>query len=551
MPMFNGTAGNDVLTGTSEPDIINGLAGEDQVSGLGGNDQLNGGADADMIDGGAGNDLLIGGGGVRYEWNGAFAAEVGDTLMGGVGNDTYVVSQWYDRIVEAEGAGDDVLLVATPEFILLPAVEIETIVAADGTEPIRMWGNGYAQSIYGNDGNNVIIGGGGLDYLLGGAGDDQYFISSPTIIRENSGAGFDFVSTTVSFALPEHVENLSGTGSDDINLTGNDLANEIHGNSGNNLISGGGGGDVLYGYNPTSSSSADGNDVLDGGRGADQMRGGQGNDVYIVDDASDQVFESQAGGDDVISTNISFNILPGVWVETLAALESAGAVTLAGNGFANSIYGNASNNILIGGGGLDHLSGGRGDDIYYLSSDSVTGFERITESASGGHDIAYAAGDHTLYAGAHVEILSAFPQIGTAPLNLTGNEFANHVIGSDGANILNGAGGNDVFSGRGGADIFLFDQLGEENADRVLDFTHGADKIGLEDSVFVGLEPGALSSDAFCYGRFAQDASHRIIYDPTSGNLWFDPDGTGAAPMVNFAVITAGNSLTADDFIVM
>lgn len=551
MAALNGTSGNDILTGTSEADIINGLAGEDQISGLDGNDQLHGGADADTIDGGAGNDLLIGGGGVRFEWNGAFAAEVGDTLIGGAGNDTYVVSQWYDRVTENGGAGDDVLLVATPEFILRSGVEIETIVAADGTDPIRMWGNSHAQSIYGNDGNNVIIGGGGLDYMVGGAGDDQYFISSSTIIRENAGAGFDLVSTTVNFTLPDEVENLSGTGSDNIDLTGNDLANEILGTSGNNLIRGGAGDDILYGYNPTSSPSADGNDFLNGGLGADEMRGGQGNDVYLVDNAGDRVFESQAGGDDLVSASVSFTIHPEVSIETLAALESAGAVTLSGNAFANSIYGNASNNILVGGGGLDHLAGGRGDDIYYLSSDSITGFEHISESESGGHDTAYAVGDHTLYAGAEVEILSAFPQTGTAAINLTGNEFANHVIGNDGANILNGAGGNDVFSGRGGGDVFLFDQLGEENADRVLDFTQGVDRIGLDDSVFVGLAPGALSLDAFRNGRFAQDASDRIIYDSASGNLWFDADGTGSAPMVNFAIITAGIPLTADDFIVM
>ena len=51
-----------------------------------------------------------------------------------------------------------------------------------------------------------------------------------------------------------------------INLTGNELGNEIWGNYGDN--------------------------VINGGAGADHMSGWKGNDTYIVDNAGDSVFEN-------------------------------------------------------------------------------------------------------------------------------------------------------------------------------------------------------------------------------------------------------------------
>ena len=66
----NGTAGNDVLTSSVAGAIISGLAG---------NDTLTAGAINQTLDGGAGADTLNDGG---------FA---GVTLLGGAGNDTYIV----------------------------------------------------------------------------------------------------------------------------------------------------------------------------------------------------------------------------------------------------------------------------------------------------------------------------------------------------------------------------------------------------------------------------------------------------------------------------
>jgi serralysin len=63
--------------------------------------------------------------------------------------------------------------------------------------------------------------------------------------------------------LPANVERLALLGLDDIDGTGNGLANRLTGNAGDNRLAGGGGADVLAG--------GAGRDVLVGGPGADRF----------------------------------------------------------------------------------------------------------------------------------------------------------------------------------------------------------------------------------------------------------------------------------------
>ena len=414
------------------------------------------------------------------------------------------------------------------------------------SDPDEIYGLAGIDQLSGLGGDDLIDGGSDTDTMDGGLGNDTFVVDSAAdVVLEAFNEGDDRVIALVSYTLPAaaYIETLHTANAASISpltLRGNDFAQSIYGNAGDNLLSGRGGNDYLV--------ALEGNDILIGGTGNDIMSGGTGNDQYQVDSGGDDVIEAASEGDDLITSSVNFTLDSGVAVETLAAAEGIAALALTGNELAQSIYGNTGDNSLTGGGGIDYLVGHQGDDTYYISD----GRERIAELDLGGHDVVYASVDYTLTAGARVEIVSALPQTGTAGIDLTGNEFANHMVGNDGANILNGGAGNDVLSGRGGVDSFLFNFLGEENADRILDFTHGIDEIALDWSVFTAITGGPyLPFDEFRSGTFAQDSTDRIIYDPASGNLWYDADGSGPTPMVHFAIVTAGTPLGYDDFAIV
>src|SRR6185436_7171687 len=123
----------------------------------------------------------------------------------------------------------------------------------------------------------------------------------------------------------------------------------------------------LYGF--------DGNDTLDGGAGADQMFGANGDDTYIVDNAGDVTSETSAlGGVDTVLSSVTRNLTANL--ENLTLTGNA-AITGAGNALNNVITGNSADNTLYGldgadtldgGLGADALQGGAGADTYVFSS---------------------------------------------------------------------------------------------------------------------------------------------------------------------------------------
>jgi Ca2+-binding RTX toxin-like protein len=235
-----------------------------------------------------------------------------------------------------------------------------------------------------------------------------------------------------------------------------------------------------------------------------------------------------------------------------------GANTLSGGAGNDVLIGNGGNDTLVGGTGADTMYGGTGDDFYFVDNAA----DLAVENAGQGNDRVFASVSYTLAAGTQVEMLTTDFNAGTDAINLTGNELANTIFGNDGANILDGGAGRDVLVGNGGADIFLFstalntapgtsfDQLpSTANVDRMDDFAFN-DKIGLDHALF-GLTPGGLPAGAFVTGTAAMDADDRIIFDPTTGALLFDPDGTGSAPAQQFAVLSHPFNLDASFFVVV
>ena len=144
---------------------------------------------------------------------------------------------------------------------------------------------------------------------------------------------------------------------------------------------------------------------------------------------------------------------------------------------------------------------------------------------------------------------------GNVAANVLKGGFGNDVLsGGDGNDSLFGDGGNDLMTGGSGADRFTFqDSLGTGNADHIVDFAAGSDKILLENAVFSQLGVGPLSAGAFVVGTAAADASDRIIYDAATGNLFYDSDGSiGAGAAILFATLdNHPAALAASDFLVI
>src|SRR5262249_42738192 len=158
-----------------------------------------------------------------------------DSMAGGAGNDTYAVDNAGDVVTENSGEGTDLVL-SSVSFTLSNYVENLTLT---GSSTITGTGNGL---------DNIITSNNVVNTLIGGAGNDTYIVSnSSDVVSENGGEGTDLVQSSVTFTLAANVENLTLTGSSNIDGTGNTGDNTITGNSGVNTLSGSDGNDFLYG----------------------------------------------------------------------------------------------------------------------------------------------------------------------------------------------------------------------------------------------------------------------------------------------------------------
>jgi Ca2+-binding RTX toxin-like protein len=90
------------------------------------------------------------------------------------------------------------------------------------------------------------------------------------------------------------------------------------------------------------------------------MVGGEGNDRFLIDSASDQVIETLGGGADTIVSMVSMTIPTNI--EALILGDGGSALNLIGGNANDVLVGNGLPNSLSGGAGNDTLDGGAGDD---------------------------------------------------------------------------------------------------------------------------------------------------------------------------------------------
>ena len=268
-----------------------------------GNDLLNGGDDNDTLDGGTGNDTLDGGLG-------------SDSLIGGAGNDLYFIDNSNDKINESTKAtgGKDTVTTAI-DFSVETLLGVENIILT-GDDDLNAKGNSAANQLTGNEGNNSLVGnagndtlngglgddtlngGTGIDKLIGGDGSDTYQINNKedSIVENATDSGDDSIETSISFTLPNNLENLVLLGSTDLNGDGNSQDNTLEGNVGSNNLNGAAGDDTLLGSN--------GNDTLKGGTGNNVIDGGEGDDNAVFAEAQSNYILNEETNDGILSITV-------------------------------------------------------------------------------------------------------------------------------------------------------------------------------------------------------------------------------------------------------
>ncbi len=267
-----------------------------------------------------------------------------DNLAGGQGDDIYLINHRGDRIIELTGEGVD-LVFAYEDFALRKHGQFLENLTLAGEGDIDGTGNRRDNIIAGNEGDNVLKGALGNDVLLGGngndvfvdwrganqfvggAGDDLYFVDHKrNRLIEEADEGVDTVIATVSFTLRYHsqyIENLTLSGGEDINGTGNALDNRLVGNAGDNRLDGAWGDDRLHG--------GAGNDALIGHLGNDVLTGGAGADTFSfsLNDGHDRITDF-----DITQDRLAFG--KGISVEDMQILRQ-GADTVISHGTGLSI----------------------------------------------------------------------------------------------------------------------------------------------------------------------------------------------------------------------
>ncbi|MES2784206.1 MAG: hypothetical protein V4684_01990 [Pseudomonadota bacterium] len=387
-------------------------------------------------------------------------------------------------------------------------------------------------------------------------------VSAFTVAARDSGGAESAVAVQVSLTIAEAGQASSGSA----------LADYLSGGIGDDIVRGLAGNDTLLGLG--------GDDVLDGGMGTDSLNGGEGSDIYMFlasEHPAAEIFDNGVTGIDEVrfaaTTTSTLLLMAGdlgiervvigtgnALVADTSGVAGAGinasalgnAVSIFGNAGVNTLTGTAFNDTIDGGPGADVMTGGNGDDTFYVDN---SGDRALDSSITGGLDTVIASVSYANAANVEKLVL-----VGGA-LNGTGNASANSLVGNANANVLSGldghdtidgaegndtlagGNGNDSLTGGSGADSFRFDTYpnATTNKDTVVDFVSGTDTLQLKVSVFSALGlAGPLTEAMFATGPGVikgNDTSDRVIYDTSTGTLYYDRDGSASAAPIAIAVI--------------
>ncbi|NEO85778.1 MAG: hypothetical protein F6J87_16230 [Spirulina sp. SIO3F2] len=454
-----GGFGNDTLSGDSGNDDINGSDGNDTLSGGSGNDVLKGGEGVDTIDGGSGNDLLFavkgndtlkGGDGDDFLFSSDMGLDVGGTLIGGAGSDTFVLGDtsndintavaddWSWEDLDYDGwdvarAATDVALSFTPlssfksvakvaldlaESFSSSPEEVPEVAQDDGAHiqvtdfdiredalfiPVADADLSNIQWRLNSDGNGIDVyqdtTNNGTDYVA-----KIFFGEDPTLGSAQQPHPSEDQLSQSSFYLTD------STTDDDLPIGSN--FHNINTLDSNNTL------------NPNT------NYLVIGATGAQFLYGGIDTDIFHGTEKFNDVLYGYAPSSEYIS---DFDVFDSDAFETALTADNA-----------DNLHGWGGDDLLAGGAGNDYLDGGSGSDTANYV-DSTGGIEvdlnRTFQNST--NNLYYEAKDGM---GGWDRLINIENVIGSKHADtITGDNKANTLVGGDGNDTLNGSGVSSVY----------------------------------------------------------------------------------------------------------
>lgn len=405
----------------------------------------------------------------------------------------------------------------------------------------RLHGDEGDDTLIGGEGSDRLYGGSGTDVMSGGAGDDTYFVTDTTDeVDETTGSGVDTVFTRVDFTLAagQAIEALHGRNSTGLTLTGNELDNLLFGTYRDDVLDAGAGNDVIR--------AAAGNDTITTSGAGAMIYAGLGDDTIRVDGTSTSggYIEGGAGHDTVRSADLGQFVFQSVEVlDTYYGFLSGTVKQLASFDSYTADLADPDAQISFSmrgtGGRLDFTLGISGQNSVEIRDAGLTSAINITGSVN----------SDTLFGSTFHDRLNG----GNGDDRLFGGEGRDRLSGGTGQDRLNGGSASDTLTGGDGDDVFVFDSpiAGGANIDRITDFLSGSDVIEIDqENYFSGLIVGQLDASQFAIGT-ATGSGPQIVYDSSTGALFYDSNGAGAGGAAKFGILSGAPALDASDFLIV
>ena len=408
--------------------------GDDTLDGDAGNDTLTGGGGADLFIVNAGTDTITDLGRGRYDYSalqGGYTAQ--DILQVGSGA---TANATLDRnwtatsastiagtaLINANGLNADLSAITTGNgWTLRNTASNGTTVSSTA---VALTGSGLADTLIGGTGNDTLIGGLGIDSITGGGGIDAIdygYVTSGVSLTLNNGALTTFTVAAGDVDTFSGIEGVMGGAGNDT-FTGDSVANTFMGRAGNDSIDGLAGFDVVdYSY------------VTDAGTGLNLTLDSIGTLTVTLTANGNAETDTLVNIEGIIGTNRA-DTLTGDAADNL----------LSGGAGADQLTSAAGNDTLIGGTGNDTLDGGDGQDTvdYSYFNGSMFG---LSVALNGSTAVTAKLGVAALTSSYELDSLVNIE-------NIIGTAFDDTIIGDGQANTLQGGAGNDSLIGGAGND---------------------------------------------------------------------------------------------------